>query len=410
MGDILSQGGDREPSPRGRRLLVLAVLVAVVAVVVVTHFPHHRHAPARAGAVPSASPTPPSASGSVASGSVTQGLGAPDGPDGIIGPTLPWAAGLRLPVAGSRPTWFWPATGRVQAIGGLPLDRTGYLFTRIGGGWAVQPSPAAWPGCANCAGRPLPVYYLADQARSVIRIGVADDVAPGASAGALWLTSYPPGAELGSATGTAQEVSVTGARPRSLVRLPAGYLIDQATDRGLLLAPAIGHPGITTYKLWDPARPRAGRTFAGVVAASAAEIAWAPQCTPLCRMQVLDLRTGRDTVVRLPSGSSAADGAFSPDGGYLALQVSFSSGGDGGAPAMRLEVASAASGHLSVVPGTFASSDAMVGFGWPAGGDSLVAELNFMTKVQVAAWRPGAARLAVAVVRPQGHPTALIVG
>jgi hypothetical protein len=147
-----------------------------------------------------------------------------------------------------------------------------------------------------------------------------------------------------------------------------------------------------------------------VIAASAREIAWAPQCTPLCRMQVLDLETGRQTVVSLPSGSSAANGAFSPDGDYLALQVSFSSGGDGGAPAMQLEVASLASGRLSVVPSTFASSDAMVGFGWPAGGDSLVAELSFTTKVQVAAWRPGAARLAVAVIRPPGRPTALLVG
>jgi hypothetical protein len=399
MHDILSQGDDREPSPRRRRLVVLAVLVAVVAVVVATHFPRHRHVPAHAGrAAVTASPGPRKAPG------------IPDGPDGIIGPTLPWDAGLRLPVAGSQPTWFWPATSRIQVIGGLPLDRSGYLFTRIGGGWAVQASATAWPGCANCAGRPLPVYYLADHARSVIPIGVADDVAPGASAGTLWLTSYPPGADLGSASGTAQEVSIAGAPARPLVRLPVGYVIDQATDRGLLLAPAIGHPGITTYTLWDPAVPQATRTFAAVIAASAREIAWAPQCTPLCRMQVLDLETGRQTVVSLPRGSSAANGAFSPDGDYLALEVSFSSGGDGGAPAMQLEVASLASGRLSVVPSTFASSDAMVGFGWPAGGDSLVAELSFTTKVQVAAWRPGAARLAVAVIRPPGRPTALIVG
>jgi len=390
MPDILSQGDDREPSLRRRRLVLLAVLLAVAAVLVVTHLPRHRPA-------------------SAASGSAMPGRGLPAGPDGIIGPTLPWAAGLRLPVAGSRPTWYWPATGRSQAIAGLPLDRSGYLFTRMGGGWAVTPGAAAWPGCANCAGRPQPVYYLADHAQSVIRIGVADDVAAGAAAGTLWLTSYPPGADLGSATGTAQAVSVVGAPPGPLVRLPAGYVIDQATDQGLLLAPAIGHPGITTYRLWDPAAPRAGRVFAAVVAASASEIAWAPRCTPLCRMQVLDLRTGRDTVVRLPRGTSAANGAFSPDGSYLALQVSFSSGGDGGAPAMQLEVA-AASGRLSVVPGTFASSDAMVGFGWPAAGDSLVAELSFTSKVQVAAWRPGAARLAVAVIRPAGHPTALIVG
>ena len=127
-------------------------------------------------------------------------------------------------------------------------------------------------------------------------------------------------------------------------------------------------------------------------------------------MHVLHLATGRDTVVRLPAGSSATDGAFSPDGDYLALQVSFGSGGDGGALAMQLQVASTATGHLTAVPGTWVSSDALVGFGWPGGGDRLVAELSFLTKVQVAAWRPGAARLAVVAIRRNQESATLIVG
>ena len=44
---------------------------------------------------------------------------------------------------------------------------------------------------------------------------------------------------------------------------------------------------------------------------------------------------------------------------------------------MQLDVASVASGRLTVVPGTFVSSDALAGFGWPDGSDSLVAEFNF---------------------------------
>ena len=59
-----------------------------------------------------------------------------------------------------------------------------------------------------------------------------------------------------------------------------------------------------------------------------------------------------------------------------------------------------ASGRLTIVPGTFASSDALAGFGWPTDGDSLVAELTFTTTVQVASWHPGATRLAVAAIRP----------
>jgi hypothetical protein len=32
----------------------------------------------------------------------------------------------------------------------------------------------------------------------------------------------------------------------------AGYLIEQATDRGLLLAPVAPRPGTVAYQLWDP--------------------------------------------------------------------------------------------------------------------------------------------------------------
>lgn len=127
-------------------------------------------------------------------------------------------------------------------------------------------------------------------------------------------------------------------------------------------------------------------------------------------MQVLDLATGRRSTVELPGASSAANGAFSPDGDFLAIEATFYNGGDDGALATTLDVASMASGRLTVVPGTFASSDALAGFGWPTDGDSLVAELSFTTKVQVASWQPGATRLAVAAIRPGQDSDSLIVG
>ena len=69
--------------------------------------------------------------------------------------------------------------------------------------------------------------------------------------------------------------------------------------------------------------------------------------------------------------------------------------------ATRLEVASSASGRLTAVPGTSVGSDALVDFGWPTSGDSLVAEFIFPAKVQLASWHPGATRLAVAVIGPE---------
>ena len=402
MPDILGQGGDREPRRWPRRLAVAAVLLVAV-VVIIQHLPRNRPGGSRPHpAASAANPVPP------APPELTPGLA--DEPSGLIGQTLPWDGSLRLPVTGDQPRWLWPATGRTKPIGGLPRDQYGYQFTRVAGGWAVQALSATPADCGSCAGLPLPVYFLGNRAQSVTQVGLANEVAPAATAGAVWLTSYPPGANAGTAAGTAREVSVTGTALGPRLTLPAGYVIDQATNRGLLLAPVAQRPGSTAYELWDPATARAGRTFGGVVAASPDEVAWTPGCAPVCRVQVLDLVTGRQTTVELPEAGSPANAAFSPDGDFLAVEVSLYNNGDDGALAAQLDVVSVATGRLTVVPRTFVSSDAMAGFGWPAAGDTLIAELSFTTRVQVASWRPGAARLAVAAVAPGPSSTSLIVG
>ncbi len=387
MDDILSQGGDREPSPWPRRLAMIAALVVVVAGgAVYLALPRHQHAPVAA-----------------------HRARLPAGPDGIAGRTLAWDRSLRLPVAGVRPVWFSPASGRSEPIRGLPADRSGYQFTRVAGGWAVQAIPALPAGCGSCAGPPAPVWFLADGARSVIRIGTANLVAPAATAGAVWLTSYAPGVNMITAAGTAREAGATGTLTRP-VTLPSGYAIGQGTDRGLLLAPVSEQPGAAARTLWDPSAPRASQAFARVLAASPGEIAWTSPCAPACAVQTLDLVTGRHTTVALPAGSSVTSGAFSPDGSFLAVAVSSGNTGDGGELAMQLEVAPMTSGRLTAVPGTWVSSDALVGFGWPSGRDSLVAEFSFTTKTQLASWHPGASRPAVTVIRPGRDQASLILG
>jgi hypothetical protein len=271
----------------------------------------------------------------------------------------------------------------------------------------VQASSAGQTGCGDCAVPSLPVWFLADGARSATRVGTANQVTPAATAGAVWLTSYPPAADPDTAARTTREVSLAGAPLGRPVRLPTGYVIYQATVRGLLLAPVSPPPGTAAYKLWNPADPRASRTFDELIAASPTEIAWTPPCAATCRVQLLDLATGRHAVVELPAGSFAAGAAFSPSGGFLALQVR---SGEGGGLATRLEVASAASGRLTAVRGTSVGSDALVDFGWPTSGDSLVAEFIFPAKVQLASWHPGATRLAVAVIRPGQDLASLVVG
>jgi hypothetical protein len=316
---------------------------------------------------------------------------------------------LRLPTAGQQPVWFWPATGQVVPIGGLPPQRSGYKFIRVAGGWAVQADPAAPAVCGSCASPRRAVYFLADAERSVALVGLADAVAPG-TAGRLWLTSYPPGADPRTAAGTAWEVSIAGRQLGTQLRLPAGYLIVQGTERGLLVKPAAPQPGTTADKLWDPAAPRAVRTFDEVIAASSTQIALALPCSVRCRVQVLNLDTGRQTPVELPAASWVASAAFSPDGRFLALQVSFGDNSYNGQLAVQLELVSTASGRLTAIPQTWVSSDALAGFGWPAGSDTLVAELTFTAKVQLASWHPGAGELAIAALTPRHSPASLIIG
>ncbi len=389
MDDILSQGGDREPSRWPRRLAAIgAIVVVAVASIVYLSLGHRPHFPAA---------TPPTPVATTAAAE----------PDGIAGPVLPWAGSLRLPVAGTQPAWFSPATGGSAPIGSLPADSAGYHFTRASGGWVVQASSAGVTGCGDCTVPSLPVWFLADGARSATRVGRANQVTPAATAGAVWLTSYPPIADPDTAARTAREVSLAGVPMGPPVRLPTGYVIYQATDRGLLLAPVRQRPGTPAYKLWNPADRKANRTFDGVIAASRAEIAWTPPCAGRCRVQLLDLATGRQAVVELPAGSFAAGAEFSPSGGYLALQVMSD---EGSGPSTRLEVASTASGRLTALPGTSVGSDTAVDFGWPSSDDSLVAEFVFPAKVQLASWHPGATGLAVAVIRSGQDKASVVVG
>jgi hypothetical protein len=397
--DILSQGEGRGSGPWPRRVAAAAVLV-LVAVTIVHYLPRSPHSTARPAVTATPPPLPLAVSGDA---------GVAAEPDGITGQTLSWPGGLRLPAAGQQPAWFWPATGQVTPIGGLPRQPSGYQFVRATDGWAVQAGPAAQAACGSCAGPRRAVYFLADHAQAATQVGLADAVAPGA-AGTLWLTSYPPNAEPRTAAGMAREVSITGRPIGPQLGLPAGYLIEQGTDRGLLLAPVAQDSGTMPDTLWDPAAPQRSRAFAGVIAASATEIAWVPPCAARCRVQVLNLTTGRQVSVELPAASSVSNAAFSPDGSFLAVQLGFSDDTDDGAMAVRLELASTASGRLTAVPETWVSSDALVGFGWAAGSDSLVAELNFTTKVQLASWRPGASRLAIAVLRPKDNPAPLVIG
>lgn len=400
VDDIIGQGDDRPPGWR-RRIGWIAATVVVVALVAVEHLPH--------GAAPAGQQPPrqPGAHGKVAAGArhIRLQIQAPGvlAPNGTTGKLAPWAANARLPRTGAQPAWFWPAEGRVAPIRGLPDDRHGYVFTRVGGGWAIQPA-----SCGTCLG-PLPVYFLPDRAGQVTRVGSGNLVAPSAATGAMWLTSYPAAADPARMPGIAQQYTDAGAATGPAVPLPVGYHISQGTSHGLLLMASSPAGQAITYRQWDPATGKVLRSFRGVVAVSATEVAYEPPCQASCSVRVLNLSTGRATVVGLPATNSVLAGRFSPDGRFLALEVSANDNAYG-ASAMRLEVASMPDGHPVVVPHTDVSSDALDGFGWPGDRDELVAGFSYIGRVQTVFWNQPASMLAVAVVSPRQDPSGLVFG
>ncbi len=349
-------------------------------------------------------------------------------PSGIIGNVASWAPDARLPRTGAQPGWFWPAMGRVAPILGLPSDRFGYVFTRVDGGWAIQPDPPGQAGCGNCTppvpspgpagcgyctGPPKPVFYLADRAQRVVMVGSASVVAPAAVKGQMWLTTYPAESDLARTPGVAQQYDSSGARIGAPVTLPAGYGITQGTGRGLLLVSLSLTGSGNTDRLWDPATGKVARSFDGVLAVSASAVAYAPPCVDTCPVRVFNVRSGREVTIKMRPTDTAMTGVFSPDGRFLALQIGRGNGdvGDGGASAIQLEVASAATGRAVVVPRIFVSSDALAAFGWPGSRDDLVAEFRFDGAVQMAFWDPVAGgNVAVADIRPTEDPAALVVG
>jgi len=379
-------GGWPRP-PKWVWAIAAVATVAVLAGVIVARTGLHRATPASAVTSPAA-----------ASGNGNLRM-PPHKPARMAGQPLPREAGLRLMLGGRRPAWLWVTTGKTEPIRGLPRRGNGYQLIRVGGGWAALPFPGNGVWCGdNCAPPPVPVYYIADRSRVAIRLGTADFVAPAAATGAVWLVSYRAGAVMPATVGTAQQVSVSGAALGPRRRLPRGYVIDQGTASGLLLVSAPGTAAVR-YQLWDPGTRRVSRRFPDLIAVSSGAIAWAPTCTARCSVQVLNLAGGRGRVIPLPGRSQAYAGAFSTDGRLLALQVTARVGASGRVEATRLVVADVAGGRLTAVPGTTIGAGIGVDFGWQAGSGRLVADAALQNAWQVAVWRPGGARLYVAVTR-----------
>lgn len=402
VSDIISYGKDREPRWRWRRwwsLAVAAVCVTVALVAVFAWYPpglRHHGGQATAGA------SRPSAAAREADSPDAVPDPLPTGPALMTGQPLPRTASLRLMVGGPRPGWLTVPSGLSEPVRGLPTHGSGYQLFPIAGGWTAQQFAAPPAGCDNCAASPLPVYHIADGSPAASRIGTANVTAPAAAPGALWLVSYRAGADMSTAAGTAQQVSVAGAALGPRLRLPAGYVIKQGTRAGLLLVQQ-SSSGAFRYELWDPGTQRVTRSFLNVIAESPTEIAWVPACSGSCQVHVLDLPSGQTREIALPGTGTADDGAFSPDGRLLALLVTAEATADGPPAANKLMVATVTDSRITAVPGTALGSGIGVSFGWLPGSHRLIADVSVgdqgNSEWQISAWQPGDARLSVARTR-----------
>jgi hypothetical protein len=388
MSDTVEFGGWPRP-PRWVWAVAGVAAAAVLAGVIVAHTGTHRDASASATASPAAT--------SPATGRAGLRM-PPRKPARMAGRPLPRDAGLRLVLGGQRPAWLRVATGRTEPIGGLPRRSDGYQLIRAAGGWAALPFPGNSGSCANCAPRPMRVYYIAAGSRTASRLGTADFVAPAATSGAVWLVSYRAGAVMPATAAWAQEVSVSGAALGPRRTLPRGYVIDQGTAAGLLLMPEHTDGGAARYQLWEPGTRQVRRWFTNVIAASPGAIAWLPACPPRCTVHLLDPARGVGRTISLPQRSRAYQGEFSRDGRLLALQVTARVGAGGRAAFTRLAVAGVARGSLIAVPGTTVGAGNGVDFGWAAG-NRLVADVGLPDAWQISEWRPGYTHLDVTVTR-----------
>lgn len=244
MEDVISQGEDRRPPSRWRRVAVAGAVVVVAALVVVEHLPPAggpaRHRRQVVTAVQQARISFP----------VTIRVQGPATlPNGTPGPTVVRVGTERLALHGSQASWFWPAQGRIRPIGGFAAEQPGYEFTRLDGGWVVVPAEVGSPAPGSGA----PVFYLRDGTRTAKLLGVANQVAPAQTANALWLVSYPAHADPTMAVGVAREYTTSGRMVGQSVALPTGYELLRGTKSGLLLQPVAPSANGTKAIVWNPA-------------------------------------------------------------------------------------------------------------------------------------------------------------
>jgi hypothetical protein len=316
-------------------------------------------------------------------------------PSRLRGLPMPPGTSLQLLLTGPSPALFSLTTRTAEPIAGLPATRAGYGFTRVVGGWSVYPATTG-PQCTpDCAGPPLPEYFLADGSLTATRIGLGFRVGASDRGGAVWLVTFRRSTDdIDTVHSSAQLVSTAGTPIGPRYQIPAGYLLERAVGGYLLLA-ATSQPGTPTYQLWDPRTGRTVRGFDNAIAADREQVAWIDACDN-CPVHLLNTSTGKALTIGVPQRSWAYNGTFSSDGRLLAVQLSAGVTADGQATEARIGVIDVATRRMIVIQGSTVSLNKSLYFGWQPGSHRLiVAWPQAGRSIQVAYWQPGDTRLRV---------------
>jgi hypothetical protein len=312
----------------------------------------------------------------------------------------PMPAGTNFSVLISTPSgaaWYSTATGRTQHIAGLPVSQNGYQFGGLVGGYWARSNDELGNDHRSFAGVPEEYYFIADGSRTATPLAKANPIWGPVRAhrsGAVWMTNYRRSSDDPViAAPTVRLFSMTGQPLSAPIRLPAGDFIHQDMGGYLLL----GSYQIDRSVLWDPQTGQVVRTIhANVIDSAPGQIATWEACAT-CRLQVLNLSTGKSFSIPVLAATPAPEEAFSQDGSLLAVQL----------PDRAIYVLNTTTGALTVISGTALSSTDWQNFGWQAGSHRLVitAGPSFGTgPVQFASWQPGHARLEVATLHGSTAP------
>ncbi len=336
-------------------------------------------------------------------------------PIGLKGLPLPAGTNLQFltsmsPMSQGQPAWYSTATHAETPITGLPSQPQGFwLYGRVQGG--------TWESgdCIHyrCYG-PHEYYFIADGSHTATPIGTGIatwGLVPSSSPGAVWLVSYPHYWDNPATTSaTARLVSTSGQALGPQYLLPAGYFLQAAVGRYLLLRkiPLATHP----FVLWDPAAQRVIRTIDDAIAVSHDQIAWTDGCRG-CHVQILNVVTGKNLSTPLPAGPQPRSshltavwglGSFS-DNGQLLVYETF--GGTVDILSVKSRVL------LTVIPAVGAGEHSVAG--WLDGGPVLMVAAWPDTgprrkprpPAQIGFWQPGDTRLRVATVKSTAETYAL---